>query len=145
MKMAYWKFLLRRVCGKFGKSSRVNGSVLFYCPWDIVVGENCTINEGVMLNANHGKITIGNNVRISPYVLISTAGLNLAEDAKERHHEGEPIVIEDDVWVGMNAIILPGVTLKKGCVVAAGAVVTKDVSPKTMVAGVPAVEKKKLR
>ena len=132
------------MCKKFGRSSRVNGAVLVYEPWNIEVGERCTINEGVMLNANKGSITIGNDVRISPYVLINAADLDLSQDAVGRHHVGAPIVIEDGVWVGANAIILSGVTIGKGAVVGAGAVVTKDVAPKTLVAGVPAVEKKKL-
>jgi acetyltransferase-like isoleucine patch superfamily enzyme len=58
--------------------------------------------------------------------------------------EGAPIVIEDNVWLGANVVVMPGVTIGKHSVVAAGSVVTKDVPPDTIVAGVPAKVVKKL-
>ena len=70
------------------------------------------------------------------------------EDKEKRIDEQgittKPIIIGDDVWIGANAVILPGVTIGKHCVVAAGAVVTKDVPDNTIVGGVPAKEIKKI-
>ncbi|MBB1429365.1 hypothetical protein H5160_02905 [Pseudoalteromonas sp. SG43-4] len=69
--------------------------------------------------------------------MILDAGLDLASK-KERMHTAAKIVVEDDVWIGANAVILSGVTLGKGSVIAAGAVVNKDVKSGTLVAGNPA-------
>lgn len=81
------------------------------------------------------KIVIGNNVAISNHVTI------IDSDSHVLTHEGykmtKPIIIEDNVWIGTRAVILKGVTIGEGAVVAAGAVVTKDVPPHTIVAGVP--------
>ena len=66
---------------------------------------------------------------------------NFADTTKRIDEQGistKPVVIGDDVWIGANAVILPGVTIGRHCVVAAGAVVTKDVPDNTVVAGVPA-------
>jgi maltose O-acetyltransferase len=79
---------------------------------------------------------VGDDVSISAESLILTAAHH-AEDA-EWSGESKPVTIEDNVWVGMRAIVMPGVTLGRGCVVAAGAVVTRDVPPLTIVFGSPA-------
>lgn len=84
-------------------------------------------------------VTIGNHVQFGPKVSIIT--VNHPLDATERRKgaaTGAPIVIEDDVWIGTGSIILPGVKIGKGAVVAAGSVVTKDVEAFTVVAGNPA-------
>lgn len=106
----------------------------------IRIGNNCSINYFCFLGG-HGGITIGDGVRIAP-----GAKIFAFEHIHERtdvpiHKQGiEPksVIIEDDVWIGSNAIITGGVTLGKGSIVAAGAVVTKSVAPYTIVAGVPA-------
>jgi len=101
----------------------------------VSIGANSRINRDCMIDVR-GGVKIGENVSISPQVAISTAA-HSALDPKFRV-EIRPVVIEDNVWIGMRATILGGVTLGRGCVVAAGAVVTKDVPPLTIVAGVPA-------
>ncbi len=87
------------------------------------------------------KIIIGNNVLIGPYAIFNSGSHLYSSKSRlidEQGHKYGPITVEDDVWVGAHACILPGVTLAKGSVVAAGAVVTKSVTPYTVVAGVPA-------
>ena len=99
------------------------------------IGTNSRIN-GCHISASE-KIIIGKNVRIGQYVLIMDNDFHQAND---HFAEGKksPIIIEDDVWIAAKATILKGVNIGKGSVVAAGAVVTKDVPPYTLVAGVPA-------
>jgi len=144
IKMVALTLFFSIVFKKFGKGSRINGALTFYCPWNIEIGKYCTINEGALLNANLGKIIIGDHVRISPYAMINTANLDLSSSYKTRGHMGAEVIIEEGVWIGTNAIINPGVSLGKGCVVGAGAVVTHDVEPFTLVAGVPAKKIKAL-
>lgn len=99
------------------------------------LGKNSVINQKCRLD-NRGNITIGDNVSISAEVCILTADHDLQScDFVGRIR---PVNIEDYVFIGTRAMILPGVTLGKGCAVAAGAIVTKSVSPFTIVAGVPA-------
>jgi acetyltransferase-like isoleucine patch superfamily enzyme len=112
----------------------------FYGPGQIrragvSIGANSRINRDCMIDVR-GGVRIGDNVSISPQVAISTAAHSAADPAFRV--EIRPVVIEDNVWIGMRAMILGGVTLGRGSVVAAGAVVTKDVPPLTIVAGVPA-------
>ncbi|WP_461453691.1 acyltransferase [Mucilaginibacter sp.] len=81
-------------------------------------------------------LTIGNNVNISTQVVIWT--LHHDYNSPDFAQAGSPVIIEDYVWLCSRAIILPGVTIGEGAVVAAGAVVTKNVEPYTVVGGVPA-------
>lgn len=99
------------------------------------IGNYSRINRNSFIDAR-GPVLIGDNVSISPEVVILTAS-HRADDPEFRV-ESRPVVIEDHVWIGTRAMILPGVTLGRGCVVGAGAVVTRDVPELTMVAGVPA-------
>ncbi|MBM7654143.1 2,3,4,5-tetrahydropyridine-2,6-dicarboxylate N-acetyltransferase [Neobacillus cucumis] len=91
-----------------------------------VIGEKSMIDMGVVLG---GRATVGKNCHIGAGTVL--AGVIEPPSAK-------PVIIEDDVLIGANAVVLEGVTVGKGSVVAAGAVVTKDVEPYTVVAGTPA-------
>ncbi|MGP0036219.1 MAG: acyltransferase [Solirubrobacteraceae bacterium] len=99
------------------------------------IGQGSLINRGCTLDVRSG-LTIGKNVSVSPEVMI-LAGSHDVNDPEFRQTPG-PIVIEDYVWIGARAMILPDVTIGRGAVVAAGSIVTKDVEPLTIVAGVPA-------
>jgi acetyltransferase-like isoleucine patch superfamily enzyme len=99
------------------------------------IGAHSRINRNCCLDAR-GPLVIGQNVSISPEVAILTAS-HQADDP-EFPVETRPVTIEDHVWIGTRATILPGVRLGRGCVVAAGAVVTRDVPPLAVVGGVPA-------
>lgn len=108
----------------------------------LTVGDNSRIN-GVHIAAKE-EVSIGKNVRIAPYVLILDSDFHSANDHFSDGKSGS-VVIGDDVWIATKATILKGVTIGEGSVVAAGAVVTKDVPPYTVVGGVPAKVIKKLK
>ena len=117
-----------------------DGSSIFMGAWfdsagNFVVGKNSVINQKCRLD-NRGGIFIGDNVSISAEVCILTAD----HDPHTRDFAGRdrPVRIENHVFVGTRAMILPGITLGRGCVVCAGAVVTKDVDALAIVAGIPA-------
>ena len=105
------------------------------------VGSNSRIN-GVHISVSH-EVVIGQNVRMAPYTVIMDSDYH---DVNNHFAEGAklPIVIHDNVWLALRSTVLKGVTIGQGAVVAAGAVVTKDVPPYTVVAGVPAKVIKKL-
>lgn len=126
-----------------GKNTTFLGKVLYYNPHLIKIGNNCSINEGVFFNVSD-NIIVGDNVTISANVFITTATLNIYK-FPEKKHERDPIKIEDDAWIGAGSTILPGVVVGKGAIVAAGAVVTKDVPPHTVVLGIPARVTKNLK
>lgn len=103
------------------------------------IGKNTSIGKYSRLDIR-GGIKIGNNVSISPNVIILT-GTHDMQTNDFKYYSLETI-IEDYVWIGTGAIILPGVKIKKGAVIGAGSVVTKDVEPYHFVAGNPAKFKK---
>lgn len=101
----------------------------------IVIGNNCVINREVYLDGRAG-VQIGNNVNVSFQVCL----LSLHHDHNNPDFSsiGAPVVVQDHAWIGARAIILPGVTIGEGAVVAAGAVVTRSVPNYAVVGGVPA-------
>ncbi len=110
----------------------------------ISIGDNVNMNNNVMINARgKGDIRIGKNVLIGPNVVIRSNNHSFERTdipIREQGIDYGEIIIEDDVWIAANAVILPNVRIGRGAVVAAGAVVTKDVAPFTIVGGVPARE-----
>jgi acetyltransferase-like isoleucine patch superfamily enzyme len=126
----------RTICRmKIGKFSNIHRRCRMYKPKQIEIGEHTVINYGVLLDGRRG-LWIGNNVSISEGTVILTLGHNT--DDPEFGLKGAAVRIEDYVFIGSCARILPGVRLGKGCVVAAGAVVTKNVEAFTVVGGIPA-------
>jgi acetyltransferase-like isoleucine patch superfamily enzyme len=103
----------------------------------IRVGRNVFINQGCTLN-DIGGIEIGDDVMIGPRVSLITSGHPLDPNQRRKQIVAAPIVIQRNVWLGAGAMVLQGVTVGEDSVVAAGAVVTRDVPPGTLVAGVPA-------
>ena len=99
------------------------------------IGERSVINRSCCLDVRSG-LKIGSDVSISPEVAILTTQHNMNDAAFAL--QGRAVEIEDHVWIGMRATVLPGVKIGRGAVVAAGAVVTRDVAPLDIVAGVPA-------
>ncbi len=111
--------------------------------FNITMGKKCYLNYGVKILDSY-KVEIGNNVFIGPETVI-TAVTHPLKAENRRELIIKKVVIEDDVWIGAGAIIFPGVTLHKGCVVGAGAIVRKDVDAYSVVVGVPAKELKKVK
>lgn len=97
------------------------------------------MNTEIRFGVPDEKVIIGKNVQIGPRVMFETVSHGLRYiSGKGRGGWAKPIIIEDEVWIGAGAIILQGVTIGHGAVVAAGAVVNKIVEPNTLVGGVPA-------
>jgi acetyltransferase-like isoleucine patch superfamily enzyme len=111
---------------------------------DVVIGDYTRIG---IHNTIIGPVTIGSHVNLAQGITITALNHNFEDKNKRIDEQGvstKPVVIGDDVWIGANAVILPGVTIGKHAVVAAGAVVTTDVPENTVVGGVPAKVIKKL-
>ena len=105
---------------------------------DVIIGDHTRIG---IHNTVIGPVTIGSHVNLTQGITVTALNHNFEETGKRIDQQGvstNPVVIGDDVWIGANAVILPGVTIGNHCVIAAGAVVTKDVPPHSLVAGVPA-------
>ena len=115
---------------------RLRMPVMIYAPELLDIGDQVDIGEYSHIRAN-GGVRIGSRVLIAAHVVITsrTHPVTLPHYGKT---EDAPVTIEDDVWIGAGAIILPGTTIGAGSVVAAGAVVTRSVEHHTIVAGVPA-------
>ncbi len=111
---------------------------------DVVIGDYTRIG---IHNTIIGPVTIGSHVNLAQGIVVTALNHNFEDTTLRIDEQGistQPVVIGDDVWVGANAVILPGVKIGKHVVVAAGAVVTKDVPDYCVVAGVPARVVKKL-
>jgi acetyltransferase-like isoleucine patch superfamily enzyme len=133
LRYEYWKQQL----GSLGYGSKIYGRIVIERPQRVFIGEHTTLNEGVTIFAR-SPVSIGNHVRISTHVVMHTTGLNVEDQTPPYEHYSKPIIIEDGVWLGSGVSIVPGVTVGRHSIVAAGAVVTEDVPPYVMVAGVPA-------
>lgn len=125
-----------------GNKTYINQSaLLFALNGEIHIGQNTYINHHSELIAKKSQISIGNNVLIGMYSIITTTNHGTEMNPlpiRLQEETYKDVVIEDDVWLGARVIVLQGVRIGKGAVVAAGAVVTKDVAPYTVVGGVPA-------
>lgn len=136
-----WRcFLLRLFGAKIGKGVRVQGSVKVWQPWKLKIGAGSWIDGGVSLYSVD-EITIGSNAVVSEGAFICTATHDISSEVFEL--VTKPIGIADSAWICARAVVMPGVSIAEGAVVAAGAIATKNVSPWTVVAGNPAKEVKK--
>ena len=135
--------IIMELFGSVGSNPFVGDN--FHCDFGqhIHVGDNFHADYNCTM-LDLAEIRIGNNCLIGPDVGIYTAGHRLEPEGRTLDVYGMPITIGNDVWIGGNSTILPGVTIGDGAVVAAGAVVTKDVEPNTIVGGVPAKVIKKI-
>jgi acetyltransferase-like isoleucine patch superfamily enzyme len=132
----------------FGQSIPDSLTILppFFCDY----GLNATFGDKVFLNQgcfflDFGGITIGDRVLIGPRVTLSTSGHPVEPAERFEFLTYAPIVIEDDVWIGAAATICPGVTIGRGSVIGAGAVVAKDVAEFSLVTATSAVERRQLQ
>ncbi len=131
--------LVKRIFKKTGRNINVEKGVYFGNGNGIEIDDNAGIGIRARIQ---GPLKIGKNVMMGPEVFVYTRNHRIDRIDIPMIQQGEtkpkPVVIEEDVWIGARCIILPGVTLGKGSVVAAGSVVTRDVRPYTVVGGVPA-------
>jgi acetyltransferase-like isoleucine patch superfamily enzyme len=109
----------------------------------LYIGDHTFINTGVIISARK-EVRIGKNCQIANEVIIMDNDFHGVSD-RNKPEAPQPVIIHDDVWLATRCILLKGITIGKGAVVAAGAVVTKDVPPDTLVGGVPARFIKTLR
>ncbi len=132
---------VRKILSKI-TGQTIDSSTMLFLPFQINLGKFTRIGKNVFINhdctfLDMGGITIEDDVLIGPKVCITTESHPL--DPKERRKLlAKPVVIKQNAWIGAGATILPGVTIGENSVVAAGAVVTKDVPANTVVGGVPA-------
>jgi acetyltransferase-like isoleucine patch superfamily enzyme len=127
---------LRRYLGGFGTGTGVQRGCRFLNGRKVFLGERNVINNGCLFDGRKFSIRVGHDVSIGPNATI----LTLAHDPQSPHFAdvGGDVTIGDRAWIAYGAIILPGVTIGEGAVVGAGSLVTRDVEPFTIVAGVPA-------
>jgi maltose O-acetyltransferase len=118
---------------------------LLFIKTNVKVGEGAVLNRNLVISDDYEPLVeIGNRAAIAPNVtIIASSNPNNSKLVENNYVntnliKKKKVIIEDDVWIGSNAIILPGVRIGKGAIVGAGAVVTKDVLSYTIVAGVPA-------
>jgi maltose O-acetyltransferase len=131
-------YIIKKTLSSCGKNVSFDYGIFIKYPWLVEIGDNVSINRSCSFYPGlkkKCKIKIGSNVYIAPNVSFFASGHNLV-DLEE--HTGGDILIGNNVWIGGNAIILPGVKVYDNVVIAAGAVVTKNVKKDAIVAGVPA-------
>jgi len=131
------KFIYRLLGIKIGQNSFIHQGLTLYTIGGISVGEGTIIGEKATLDGR-GQLHIGDHVDIASEVMVYTSQHQI--NAADFCAQNAQVTIEDYVFIGPRAIILPGVTVGKGAVIGAGAVVTKSVLPGTIVGGVPARE-----
>lgn len=127
---------LFRVCGQ---RINVERGANFYTGWEIELGDDSSLGVDCMIPYN---LKVGKDVMMGPYVVIIGDSHQFSRTDMPMRLQGEneypPVRIEDDVWIGARAIILPGLKIGKGAIIGAGSVVTKDVPPYAICVGNPA-------
>ena len=111
---------------------------------DVVIGDHTRIG---LHSTVIGPVRIGSHVNLAQGITISALNHNFCDGGKRIDEQGvttKEVIVEDDVWIGANAVVLPGVRIGSHSVIAAGAVVTRDVPPRSLAAGVPAQVKRKI-
>lgn len=138
-------FFYKRAMMRCGKNVYLRPSSDIKGLENLSVGDNSSIPRGSILYCTGAPLTIGNNVVFGPKPIIITGdhridviGLAIVDSMEKRPEDDLPVTIEDDVWCGANVTILKGVTIGRGSVVAAGAVVSKSCPPYSIIGGVPA-------
>lgn len=132
IRLALYRHVFRM---RIGRRSNIYRACEIRSPWKVRIGDGSSVGDHAILDGRCG-ITIGSGVNISTGVWIWTQQHD--KDARDFKIVGDPVVVEDMAWIGGRVIVLPGITIGRGAVVASGAVVTKDVEPYTVVGGVPA-------
>lgn len=132
--------IYKSVCLYIGPNVDILSGVRILCPGKVSIGKNTTVNIYTTLDGN-GGLTIGDDVMIGPYCQILTASHIYASRTIPMKYQGistASVVIGNDVWLGSNVTILPGVAIGHGAIIGASSVVTRNISPFEIAAGVPA-------
>lgn len=132
-----WRLL--KVLGLNAERCHVSPGVIFDRPANVTLGRNAWVQEGVRF-AGTDRVALGQNVAVATGALFLTATHAIGDPSRRCHPRlvSQPIIVEDGCWIGARVTILPGVTVRSGCVIAAGALVTKDCAANGLYAGVPA-------
>jgi galactoside O-acetyltransferase len=131
------KDMLKKLFAYYGENVWIEPPLTLAMGNTVTIGDNTYINSNLTLVDDY-KITIGKDVLIAPNVTISTTNHPLHYKLRTQGQMYcREVVIEDNVWIGSNAVICAGVTIGKGAVIGAGSVVTKDIPPMTLAFGVP--------
>jgi acetyltransferase-like isoleucine patch superfamily enzyme len=154
--LAQGLLFVRRVCRYlfmilFRPAFGRHGRNLIFDPYDhfdyknIEVGDDVSMGSGAVFMATESRILIGNKVMFGPNVTIVGGNHNTSQPGRfmydvheKREKDDQDVIIEDDVWLGAGTIILKGVRIGRGSIIAAGALVNRDVMPYSIVGGVPA-------
>jgi len=126
---------------KTGPGTIIRPTASLANPENISIGSHSHINRQCCVWAGkRARINIGDNGLMGPgvFIIASNHGTRAGTPMREQQYVEADVVIGNDVWIGAHAVVLPGVTINDGAIVAAGAVVTKDVPPGAIVGGVPA-------
>lgn len=136
-------FVLKRLFKKFGKNVNIEPKVIFFNLSESEIGDD----SGIGMYSYIGTVKIGRDVMIGEELIAISKNHEFRDINipmwKQGWQQDRPIIIEDDIWIGSRVTILPGVKIGKGVIVGAGSVVTKNVTPYTIVAGNPAREIRK--
>jgi acetyltransferase-like isoleucine patch superfamily enzyme len=136
-------YVVGRKKAQIGENSKVHPTVILRQGERIFIGKNCLVNHNNVLQAGKfkGRIIIGDYVQTGANVMMFAFNhgteLNGIPMIDQDYYDGD-IIIEDDVWIGAGSVILAGVTIRKGAIIASNAVVNKDVPENAIVGGVPA-------
>lgn len=126
--------LVKQIFGSVGENVWIEPPIMIARGKTVTIGDDCYINANLTLVDDY-KITIGSRVLISPNVTISVTGHPVHPEMRRMY--SFPVTIADDVWIGSNVVILPGVTIGNGSVIGAGSIVTKDIPANVIAVGNP--------
>ncbi len=132
--------LHKLLCKKIKSFARIYSGVYLTHTYGIEIGHRFSVNSGTIIDGR-GGIVIGDDVMIGPHTAIYSSGHNFSQLDKPMtglDHIMTPVIIKDNVWIGAHVCIPGGITINSGAIIAAGAVVTKDVEANTIVSGIPA-------
>lgn len=140
----FLKYYSKSLFKKIGENVYI-GNNCYFSYKNIEIGNHVYIGHNCIFQSTHGMIVIGNYVMFGPGVHIhggnhiyNKIGSYMYDIKKEKNYSDGSIIIDDDVWIGANAILLSNIKIGTGSIIAAGSIVTKDVQPYTIVAGNPA-------